>query len=124
VAARWEGLPGGPGWGAAGGFYPPTRASARAPASPPASGRPRAANGWPRADRLPRLLDWLGRALPVNRDTRLRRALAGVFRWIDRRRPAPVLLERAELASKKPLFGCQAGGHSVLGQLACVFPQR
>ncbi len=77
----------------------------------------------PRADLLPRLLDWLGRAFPLTHDTRLRRVLARVFAWIDHRRPAAALLERAELAIKKPLFGCQACGNCVLGHLEYVCPQ-
>jgi methylenetetrahydrofolate reductase (NADPH) len=116
LAPQWEALAAELGYGASGGFYLPTRASARAPAAP-------AANGRSRADRLPRVLNWLGRTFPVNRDTRLRRALAWVFGWIDRRRPAAVLLERAELAIKKPLFGCQACGNCVLGHLEYVCPQ-
>jgi len=46
-----------------------------------------------------------------------------VFAWIDRRRPATALLERLELAIKKPLFGCQACGNCVLGHLEYVCPQ-
>jgi len=46
-----------------------------------------------------------------------------VMGWIDRRRPAAALLERAELAVKKPLFGCQACGNCVLGHLEYVCPQ-
>src|SRR5262249_59032250 len=91
LAPRWEALAAELGYGAAGGFHLPLRASVRAPASPPASGRPRAANGWPRTDRLPRLLDWLGRAFPVNRGTRLRRALPRVFRSVHRPPPPPPL---------------------------------
>jgi hypothetical protein len=69
------------------------------------------------------VLDWLGRAFPVNRDTPLRRAMTRLFEWIDRRRGAAALLERAELAIKKPLFGCQACGNCVLGHLQYVCPQ-
>jgi methylenetetrahydrofolate reductase (NADPH) len=121
LAPEWEALAAELGYGAAGGFYlpthaRPTRASARASAVP-------AANGRFRVDRLPRVLDWLGRTFPVSRDTRLRRALARVFRWVDRRRPVAVLVERAELAIKKPLFGCQACGNCVLGHLEYVCPQ-
>lgn len=76
-----------------------------------------------RRDRVPRLLDRLGRAFPVNRDTPLRRAMTHLFGWIDRRRGAAALLERAELAIKKPLFGCEACGNCVLGHLEYVCPQ-
>ena len=120
LASQWETLAAELGYGASGGFYLPASAlptGARARAAAPT------ARARPRVDRLPRILDWLGRALPVNRETRLRPALACVFRWIDRRRPAAVLLERAELAIKKPLFGCQACGNCVLGHLEYVCPQ-
>src|SRR5207244_4954346 len=73
--------------------------------------------------RLPRRLEWLGRAFPVNRATWTRHALTRVFAWIDRRRPATALLERLELAIKRPLFGCQACGNCVLGHLEYVCPQ-
>ncbi|PYM94058.1 MAG: hypothetical protein DME04_09080 [Candidatus Rokuibacteriota bacterium] len=108
LAPRWEALAAELRYGPAGGFY----LSASAP-------RPR----HPRRDALPRMLEWLGRALPVTRDTPLRRALARVFAWIDRHRPAAVLLEHVELAIKKPLFGCQACGNCVLGHLEYVCPQ-
>jgi methylenetetrahydrofolate reductase (NADPH) len=113
LAPQWEALAAELGYGAAGGFYLPTRALAKGAATA-ATARP---------ERLPRVLDWLGRAFPVNRDTALRRALTRVFRWIDRRRPAAVLVERVELAIKKPLFGCQACGNCVLGHLEYVCPQ-
>ncbi|PYN90596.1 MAG: hypothetical protein DMD87_01370 [Candidatus Rokuibacteriota bacterium] len=120
LAPRWDALAAELGYGATGGFYLPTRTSStHAPAGAPAA----SAQSRPRAERVPRVLDWLGRAFPVSRDTRLRRALTRVFRWIDRRRPAAVLLERVELAIKKPLFGCQACGNCVLGHLEYVCPQ-
>jgi methylenetetrahydrofolate reductase (NADH) len=104
LAPQWEALAAELGYGAAGGFYLPARAPARRPA-------------------VPRVLDWLGRALPVSRDTWLRRALTHVFAWIDRRKHATALVERVELAIKKPLFGCQACGSCVLGHLEYVCPQ-
>jgi len=105
LAPQWEALAAELGYGAAGGFYLPARAPAKRPAVPR------------------RVLDWLGRALPVSRDTWLRRALTHVFAWIDRRKPAAALVERIELAIKKPLFGCQACGNCVLGHLEYVCPQ-
>ena len=113
LAPQWEALAAELGFGAAGGFYLPTR-------KPSKDARGAAK---PRADRLPRVLDWLGRAFPVNHDTWLRRALTGVFAWVDRRKPAAALVERVELAIKKPLFGCQACGNCVLGHLEYVCPQ-
>ena len=130
LAPRWDALAAELGYGATGGFYLPTRTlPSRAPSIPapstraPSEASTTPATARPRAERVPRVLDWLGRAFPVSRDTRLRRALTRVFRWIDRRRPAAVLLERVELAIKKPLFGCQACGNCVLGHLEYVCPQ-
>jgi methylenetetrahydrofolate reductase (NADPH) len=128
LAPQWEALAAELGYGATGGFYLPTRglsmptqSTSTLPTGVTSKGAETPATTRP--ERLPRILDWLGRALPVNRDTALRRALARVFRWIDRRRPAAVLVERVELAIKKPLFGCQACGNCVLGHLEYVCPQ-
>jgi methylenetetrahydrofolate reductase (NADH) len=109
LAPAWESLAAELRYGAADGFY--LAASQRATA-------PR-----PQRDPIPRLLDWLGRVFPVNRDTPLRRAMTRLFAWIDRRRGAAALFERVELAIKKPLFGCQACGNCVLGHLEYVCPQ-
>ena len=115
LAPKWEALVPELGYGADGGFYlSPHRL---------ATGAARAVSERPSAVTIPRILDWLGRALPVTRDTWLRRPLTHVMGWIDRRRPAAALLERAELAVKKPLFGCQACGNCVLGHLEYVCPQ-
>ncbi|MGH7302582.1 MAG: methylenetetrahydrofolate reductase C-terminal domain-containing protein [Candidatus Rokuibacteriota bacterium] len=114
LAPSWDALAAELGYGAAGGFYLQGRKVARS-ADLPAKR--------PRAELLPRLLDRLGRAVPVKRDSRARRALTRVFAWIDRWKPAAALLERAELAIKKPLFGCQACGNCVLGHLEYVCPQ-
>jgi methylenetetrahydrofolate reductase (NADPH) len=113
LAAGWEALVAGLGYGAAGGFY--------LPAGKPVASAGRVAR--PQVDRLPRVLDWLARAFPLNRDTWLRRALTRVFSWVDRRQPAAALVERVELAIKKPLFGCQACGNCVLSHLEYVCPQ-
>jgi methylenetetrahydrofolate reductase (NADPH) len=109
LAPDWESLAAELRYGAADGFY---LAVARRTTAPR-----------PRRDLIPRLLDWLGRVVPVNRDTPLRRALTRLFAWIDRRRGAAALFERVELAIKKPLFGCQACGNCVLGHLEYVCPQ-
>jgi methylenetetrahydrofolate reductase (NADPH) len=108
LARDWEALAATLRYGAAGGFY---------------LGAPRRVTGGPRHARLSRLLDWLGRAFPVGRDTPLRHVLARMAGWIDRRRPAARILERVELAIKKPLFGCQACGNCVLGHLEYICPQ-
>jgi methylenetetrahydrofolate reductase (NADPH) len=115
LAPRWAELAAELSYGAAGGFY--------LPEGQPAKGTGAATPRPPRAELVPRILDWLGRAFPVTRDTWLRRALTRVFAWVDRSKPAAALLERAELAIKKPLFGCQACGNCVLGHLEYVCPQ-
>ncbi len=72
---------------------------------------------------VPRMLDALGKAFPVNREGKLRRTLAGIFRWVDQRPVAARALERAEFLVKSPMFGCQACGNCVLGALEYVCPQ-
>jgi len=72
---------------------------------------------------IARLLDGLGRLLPVTRDTPLRRALARLAGWADRRPAMARAVEGLELAVKRPLFGCQACGNCVLGHLEYVCPE-
>jgi len=72
---------------------------------------------------IPAILDALGKALPVNRDTALRRLLARVFRRVDAHPAAAHALERLEYALKRPLFGCEACGNCVLGHMEYVCPQ-
>jgi methylenetetrahydrofolate reductase (NADPH) len=48
--------------------------------------------------------------------------LTGILRWIDKRPAAAQALEKAELAFKKPVFGCQACGNCVLGLMEYVCP--
>jgi methylenetetrahydrofolate reductase (NADPH) len=72
---------------------------------------------------VPRLLDAMGRLFPVQRDGKLRRALVTTFRAIDHHPSAAHALERVEFAIKSPLFGCQACGNCVLGQMEFVCPQ-
>ena len=72
---------------------------------------------------IARALDGLGRLLPVTRDTPLRRALARLASWVDRRPPVARAIERLELLVKRPLFGCQACGNCVLGHLEYVCPE-
>jgi methylenetetrahydrofolate reductase (NADPH) len=115
VAPRWEELATELSFGDARGFY-----------LYPMSGKALAVR-WPaerrRREVVPRILDFLGRAFPVTRDTWLRRALTKTFAWIDRRPLVTGVVERVELMLKRPLFGCQACGNCVLGHLEYVCPQ-
>ena len=72
---------------------------------------------------VPRLYDAMGRLFPVTRDTWLRRALHRLSAWADKRPAVARAVERAELAVKKPMFGCQACGNCVLGHMEYVCPQ-
>jgi methylenetetrahydrofolate reductase (NADPH) len=72
---------------------------------------------------IPRVLDALGRLFPVNKDTRLRRGLASIFRTVDGAPAAARAVERVEFAIKRPLFGCEACGNCVLGHMEYVCPQ-
>ena len=98
---------------------PRGRATAAVPVGPAEPGTPRAG----RREWLPRVLDALGRRLPVARESRLRRMLRGVFAAVDRTPALAAAVERVELAVKRPLFGCQACGNCVLGHLEYVCPQ-
>jgi methylenetetrahydrofolate reductase (NADPH) len=108
LAPRWEELAADLSYGRPDGFY-------LYPTSPP---RP-----WARAPLVPRALDAVGRLLPVTGDTWLRRRLRAVAAWADRRPAVAAAVERAELAVKEPLFGCQACGNCVLGHMEYVCPQ-
>jgi methylenetetrahydrofolate reductase (NADPH) len=59
---------------------------------------------------------------PANTPAPLRKFLAVILRWIDKRPAAAQALEKAELAFKKPVFGCQACGNCVLGLMEYVCP--
>ncbi len=72
---------------------------------------------------IARGLDGTGRLFPVTRNTALRRALARLAAWVDRRPAVARAVERVELAVKRPLFGCQACGNCVLGHLEYVCPE-
>ena len=72
---------------------------------------------------VPHTLDTLGKIFPVNREGKLRRILTATLRWIDRRSAAARGLERLEFAIKAPLFGCEACGNCVLGNMEYVCPQ-
>jgi len=72
---------------------------------------------------VPKILDTLGKTFHVDREGRLRDFLTGVFQWLDKRPLAARGLERVEHAIKSPLFGCEACGNCVLGQMEYVCPQ-
>jgi methylenetetrahydrofolate reductase (NADPH) len=72
---------------------------------------------------VPRLLDVMGRAFPVNKASKLRELLTSFFRAIDKHPVEARAVERIEFAIKSPLFGCQACGNCVLGQMEYVCPQ-
>ncbi len=74
-------------------------------------------------DFWPRVFNFLGRMLPVRQETPLRKVLRSLFTWIDRRPGLAHKLERAEFAVKSPMFGCQACGNCVLGDMEYVCPQ-
>jgi len=74
-------------------------------------------------DFWPRVFNFLGRMLPVRQETPLRKVLRSLFAWIDRRPDLAHKLERAEFAVKSPMFGCQACGNCVLGDMEYVCPQ-
>jgi methylenetetrahydrofolate reductase (NADPH) len=108
LAPRWEELAAELRYGDPDGFYLDGR-------RPPGPGR--------RRELLPTVLERLSRLVPVTRDTALGRLLTRLLGWVDRRPIAAAALERAELAVKKPLFGCQACGNCVLSYTEYVCPQ-
>lgn len=72
---------------------------------------------------VPRVLDFMARIFPLQRESKLRNFLAGLFPWMDKRPTLARGLERFEFALKAPLFGCQACGNCVLGYMEYVCPQ-
>ncbi len=75
-----------------------------------------------RQEAIPFALATLGRLFPVRHESWLRRVLRALFGAIDR---LPVLaraLERLEFAIKRPVFGCEACGNCVLGDMEFVCP--
>ncbi|MGH9746455.1 MAG: methylenetetrahydrofolate reductase C-terminal domain-containing protein [Candidatus Acidiferrales bacterium] len=107
LSPRWEELADEFTYAPKGGFYLYTT-----PAAPPR-----------KRTMVPRALDAMGQMFPVNREGKLRNLLVSMFRAIDKRPSAAHALERAEFAIKSPLFGCQACGNCVLGQMEYVCPQ-
>jgi|SRR5581483_1816011 len=59
---------------------------------------------------------------PANTPRWLRPILTGMLGWIDKHPALANALESAELAFKKPVFGCQACGNCVLGLTEYVCP--
>jgi methylenetetrahydrofolate reductase (NADPH) len=136
LGARWEELAAELRYGVEGGFYLYGRPAARVaiPVGGATSTRPPPVPDskrlavptdeeapWRRG--IARLLDGLGRLFPVTRDTLLRRVLARLAAWADRRPAVAHAVERVELAVKRPLFGCRACGNCVLGHLEYVCPE-
>ncbi|HXZ19991.1 MAG TPA: methylenetetrahydrofolate reductase C-terminal domain-containing protein [Candidatus Acidoferrales bacterium] len=72
---------------------------------------------------VPRVLDAMGRVFNVRTDSVLRRTLTGAFGWFDRHPAMARGLERVEYTLKHPIFGCEACGNCVLGQMEYVCPQ-
>jgi methylenetetrahydrofolate reductase (NADPH) len=103
LAPQWEELAEEISYGAKGGFYFYD--------SPPPPPRPR--------EFTQKLFDVIE---PANAPAPLRTVLTGILRWIDQRPAAAQALEKAELAFKKPVFGCQACGNCVLGLMEYVCP--
>jgi methylenetetrahydrofolate reductase (NADPH) len=70
-----------------------------------------------------RFFDVMSKMFPVkHEETGLRKAIAGVLRFVDKHPSMANTLEKAELAFKKPVFGCQACGNCVLGEMEYVCP--
>jgi methylenetetrahydrofolate reductase (NADPH) len=83
----------------------------------------------PKRSFLPTVMDAAGKALPVVpwsknvKASRVRRAIEGVFRWLERHPLLSHWFERFEYYSKKGIFGCQNCGNCVLGHMEYVCPQ-
>src|SRR5580693_6595108 len=103
LAPQWEELAEEISYGAKGGFYLYD--------SPPPPPKPR--------EFTQKLFDVIE---PANTPRPLRSVLTGILSWIDKRPAAAHALEKAELAFKKPVFGCQACGNCVLGLMEYVCP--
>jgi methylenetetrahydrofolate reductase (NADPH) len=103
IASRWEEFAEEISYGPKGGYY-----MYETPAGPP---KKRAF--WVRVADIAEPANWPGP---------LRSFLTVVFRWIDKRPKIAEAVERAELAFKEPVFGCQACGNCVLGLMEYVCP--
>lgn len=72
---------------------------------------------------VPHLLDFAAKVFPLQKESKLRDFLTGLFRWVEKRPALARGLERFEFAIKAPVFGCQACGNCVLGHMEYVCPQ-
>ncbi len=72
---------------------------------------------------LHNVLTLAGKIFPVRTETVWRKLLRGASRWVHRRPRVEKALEKVETAVKVPLFGCQACGNCVLGDMEFVCPQ-
>lgn len=72
---------------------------------------------------VPWVLDAMGKTFDVRTEGTLRRTLRSAFGWIDRHPAMARGLERVEYAVKRPVFGCEACGNCVLGDMEYVCPQ-
>jgi methylenetetrahydrofolate reductase (NADPH) len=72
---------------------------------------------------VPLLLSTGTKIFPANHDTPLRRVLTSASSWLESQPPIAAALEKAEMAVKEPLFGCQACGNCVLSYMEYVCPQ-
>jgi methylenetetrahydrofolate reductase (NADPH) len=106
LAPRWEELAEELEWGPKGGFY-------FFETSPSTKKEPPKQTFW---NRVADIVE------PANTPRALRSVLTGVLRWVDQSPTAAQVLEKAELAFKKPVFGCQACGNCVLGLTEYVCP--
>jgi methylenetetrahydrofolate reductase (NADPH) len=70
-----------------------------------------------------RVADKFAEMFPVKKQkSGLRSFLSAVFGWVDKHPALASTVERAELAFKQPVFGCQACGNCVLGEMEYVCP--
>lgn len=103
IAPRWEEFAEEISYGPKGAFY-----MYDAPASPP-----KKRGFWVRVADVAEPANWPGA---------LRSFLTPIFRWVDKRPQLAQAVEKAELAFKQPVFGCQACGNCVLGLMEYVCP--
>jgi methylenetetrahydrofolate reductase (NADPH) len=106
IAGQWEEFAAQSEWGAKGGFY----YFDQKPAPP----KPR---GF-----VPNTMDAVGKMFPVNKGGPLQDMMKSIFTWVDKRPSTAHAVERLEFAMKSPMFGCQACGNCVLGQMEYVCP--
>jgi methylenetetrahydrofolate reductase (NADPH) len=70
-----------------------------------------------------RIADEFAEMFPVKKQkSGLRSFLSALFSWVDKHPILAHTVERAELMFKQPVFGCQACGNCVLGEMEYVCP--